>query len=81
MPQHIRFSENKAPLEIRMPAKERVIEFNNWQKTQRSPFVVYADLEAINVPTTIGNNSTLKTREVERQFPASYGAILLDYRS
>ena len=63
-----------------MPAKERVLEFVNWQKTQRCPFVVYADLEAINVPQTEVNHET-KTREIERQYPASYGAVLVDIRS
>ena len=77
---HSTFCESNAPLEVRMPEKERVIQFINWQKTLRCPFVVYADLEAINVPATGLSHCKLKTREVERQYPASYGAVLVDAR-
>ena len=78
MEKHLKFCESNASLEIRMPDKERVIEFTNWQKTQLNPFIVYADLEAINVPSIGSIGCKLKTREVERQYPASYGAILVD---
>ena len=64
---HLNFCESNAPLETRIPDKERVIEFTNWQKTQLNPFIVYADLEAINVPSLGSIDSKLKTREVERQ--------------
>ena len=40
MEKHLKFCESNAPLEIRMPDKERVIEFTNWQKTQWNPFIV-----------------------------------------
>ena len=42
------------------------------------PFVVYADLEALNVPANIIKGS--KTVIIEQQQPASYGAILVDSR-
>ena len=64
-----------------MPTCAPFVEFVNWQKTQRVPFIVYADLEAIDVPsnpsTTVGSN----TKEIEKQFPCSFGAVLIDDRS
>ena len=46
---HVSFSESNAALEIRLPLESSTIEFVNWEKIQKCPFVVYADLEAINV--------------------------------
>ena len=78
---HFKFCESNSPLEIRMPTCAPFVEFVNWQKTQRVPFIVYADLEAIDVPsnpsTTVGSN----TKEIEKQFPCSFGAVLIDDRS
>ena len=79
---HNMFCETNAPLEIRMPDESTSIEFFHWEKTQKCPFVVYADLEAINVASTVLQTAThSRTREVERQYPASYGAVLVDSRS
>ena len=51
--------------------------FENWQKTQLNPFVVYADLEAIDVASDgAGENKTSNTIEIERQHPARFGAVL-----
>ena len=81
MQRHLKFCETNIPLEIVMPGQDRVVEFVNWQKTQRCPFTVYADLEAINVPPSeSGSDARSKTREIERQYPASYGAVLIDMR-
>ena len=81
MQRHLKFCETNAPLEVLMPGQDRVVEFVNWQKTQRCPFTVYADLEAINVSQSeSGSDQRSKTREIERQYPASYGAVLIDMR-
>ena len=81
MQRHLKFCETNVPLEIVMPGQGRVVEFVNWQKTQRCSFTVYADLEAINVPQSeSGSDARSKTREIERQYPASYGAVLIDMR-
>ena len=65
-----------------MPNESTSIEFFHWEKTQKCPFVVYADLEAINVASTVLPTAThTRTREVERQYPASYGAESVDSRS
>ena len=53
-------------------------------KTQWCPFVVYADLEAIDVPSVNGSQQTRMTShttEIEKQYPASFGAVLFDQRS
>ena len=78
---HIKFCESNAPLEIRMPISSPTIEFVNWQKTQKVPFVVYADLEAIDVCSVDAQRIGSFTKEIERQYPSSFGAILVDERS
>ena len=61
-----------------MPENGKMITFTNWQKTQLNPFVVYADLEAIDVASNGSGNSNCNTTEIERQYPASFGAVLVD---
>ena len=78
---HIKFCESNAPLEIRMPISSPTIEFVNWQKTQKVPFVVYADLEAIDVCSVDAQRIGSFTKEIERQYPCSFDAILVDERS
>ena len=78
MAKHSSFCESNDPLEILMLNDDRTLQFVNWQKTQQCPFVVYADLEALNVCQTETHSLSSKTREIERQFPASYGAVLVD---
>ena len=78
---HVLFCENNAPLEIRMPLESPTIEFMSWEKTQKCPFVVYADLEAINVASSPVPHTNSRTREIERQYPVSFGAVLVDSRS
>ena len=50
---HARLCEDNQPLRIVMPNEELKLTFNNWEKTQKFPFVVYADLEELNVPADI----------------------------
>ena len=76
---HVLFCETNAPLEIRMPIGATHVEFVQWEKTQKCPFVVYADLESINVAST--GAKVGRTREVGKQYPASFGAVLIDSRS
>ena len=67
-----------------MPQCDTTLSFNNWQKTQWCPFVVNADLEAIDVPSDNGCQQTRKTShttEIEKQYPANFGAVLVDQRS
>ena len=78
---HVSFCESNAPLEIRMPLESPTIEFVNWEKTQKCPFVVSADLEAINVASAQFPQTICWTREIERQYAASFGAVLVESRS
>ena len=73
--------DSNAPLEIRMPPESPTIEFVNSEKTQNCPFVVYADLEAINVTSALFPQTKCRTRKIEKQYAASFGAVLVDSRS
>ena len=64
-----------------MPIESPSVEFVSWEKTQKCPFVVYADLEAINVASTQIPRVKSRTREIERQYAASFGAVLIDSSS
>ena len=63
---HFKLCWSNSPLKICMPTCALFVEFVNSQKTQRVPFIVYADLEAIdvssNLSTTVGSN----TKEIEK---------------
>ena len=77
---HTNFRESNAPLEVRMPVSSPNVEFQNWQKTQRVPFVVYADLEAIDDRSVDASKLDSNTKEIERQYPCSFGDLLVDER-
>ena len=64
-----------------MPLESPTLEFVSWEKTQKCPFFVYADLEAINVETKSLSQANSRTREIERQNAARFGAVLVDSRS
>ena len=76
---HIRLCEDNQPLRIVMPSEELKLKFVNWEKTQKCPFVVYADLKALNVAVNVAKGKS--TVILERQNPASDGAILVDGRT
>ena len=76
---HIRLCEDNQPLRVVMPSEELKLKFVNWEKTQKCPFVVYADFEALNVAVNVAKGKS--TVILERQVPASYGAILVDGRT
>ena len=63
---HVSFCESNAPHEIRMPLESPTYEIVNWEKTQKCPFVVYADLEAINVASAQFPQTKCRTRKIER---------------
>ena len=64
-----------------MPIESLINELVNWEETKKRPFVVCADLEAINVPSPQFSQTKCGTREIERQYAASFGAVLVDFRS
>ena len=63
-----------------MPPNGSKFQFSNWQKTQKSLFAVYADLEAINVAVNEPQTSK-NTKNIARQYPASYGAVLINSKN
>ena len=76
---HIRLCEDNQPLRMVMPSEELKLKFVNWEKTQKCLFVVYVDLEALNVAVNVakGNSTVI----LERQVPASYAANLVNGRT
>ena len=78
---HAKFCESNSPFEIRMPLSSPIIEFVNWQKTQKVPFIVYADLEAVDARSDDSVKIGLNTKEFDRQYPCSFGAVLVDEKS
>ena len=68
---HIQLCQDNQPLKIVMPSEELKLKFVKWEKTQKCPFVVYADLEALNVAGNVAKGKS--TVILERQAPASYG--------
>ena len=76
---HIRLCEDNQPLKIVMPSEELKLKFVNWVKTRKCPFIVYADLEALNVAVNVAKGKS--TVIFERQVPTSYGVILVDGRT
>ena len=56
---HVRRCEDNQPLRNVLPNEDLKLKFNNWEKTEKCPFVVYADLEALNVPADIKNGKRL----------------------
>ena len=71
---HVQFCEYHKALEINMPDDNKKLTFENWQKTQLNLFVVYADLEAIDVASDgAADNKNPHTIVFELQYPASFG--------
>ena len=75
-----------------MPEEGSTVKFKNWRKTFKCPFVVYADLEALDVRTEAFesveelvrnglNESSASSFVVEKQYPCSFGAVLVDSRN
>ena len=76
---HTRVCCENTPLPTEIPSPETKLKFCYWKKTQRCTFTVYADLEALLVPEQ--KNIGRSTIVIESQFPASYGAVLVDSQS
>jgi len=58
-----------------LPKEGDTLEFNSWRKTERLPFVVYADFEALLLKSTekYGNN----TEVMHKHHPMSYGYLVV----
>ena len=89
---HKSLCEHHQPQVIQMPEEGTTLRFKNWQKTFKCPFVVYADLEALDVRTDDFepveeivknglNQGSASSFVVEKQYPCSFGAVLVDSRN
>ena len=79
---HVQFCGHHKPVELKMPDKNKKLTFENLQKTHLNPFVVYSDLDAIGVVSDgADENNITNTFEIEGQYPASFGAILVNSTS
>ena len=75
------FARSTPHSRFQFPIESPSVDLVSWEKTQNCPFVVYADLEAIEVASTQIPRVKSRTREIERQYAASFGAVFLDSRS
>ena len=89
---HKSLCEHHQPQVIEMPKDGSTVKFKNWQKTFKCPFVVYADLEALDVRTDSFesveklienglNNGRASSCVIENQYPCSFGVVLVDSRN
>ena len=78
---HVSICASNASLEIRMLLQSPTIEVVNWGKTQKCPFVLHADFEAISVASTQVPQTNFRTEKRKSSMqPASeqYWLILED---
>lgn len=72
--QHTRICGQHKPILPKMPDPGTLLEFDGWSNTQRHPFTIYADFEALLVKCTEskgGNTSAFQKHE-----PMSYGVFV-----
>ena len=86
---HKSLCEHHQPQVIEMPQQGSTVNFKNWQKTFKCLFVVYADIEALDVGTedfelaeelleTGLKKEGASSFVTENQYPCSYGAVLVN---
>ncbi|XP_025407215.1 uncharacterized protein LOC112681169 [Sipha flava] len=71
---HIRICGDHKPILPIMPAEGASLEFDAWSKTQRLPFVIFADFEALllKINKKCGKNTTA----IQSHKPMSYGFMV-----
>ena len=82
---HKRAFENKDFCNVNMPSEDtKILEFNQYQKSDKAPFIVYADLECI-IEKTAGcknNPESLSTKKVSEQIPSGFSvSTISSFRS
>ena len=89
---HISLCEHHQRQVIEMPKDGSTVKFKNWQETFKCPFVVNADLEALDVRTDSFesfelliengvNNRRASSCVIENQCPCIFGVVLVDSRN
>ena len=68
-----------------MPSEDtKILEFNQYQKSDKAPFIVYADLESITEKTDgcKNNPEDLSTKKVSEQIPSGFSvSTISSFRS
>ena len=82
---HKRVCENKDFCNVIMPSEDtKILEFNQYQKSDKTPFIIYADLECI-IKKTDGcknNPETSFTTKVTEHIPSGFSmSIMSSFRS
>ena len=69
--QHNLFCGPNKPIFPELPKKGATLQFKSWGKTQRMPFVLYADFEALLLKTS--EQHGYNTKAIHSHHPMSYG--------
>ena len=70
-----RVCENKDFCDIIMPSEDtKLLEFNQYQKSNKAPFIIYTDLECIleKIDGCKNNPENLPTAKVSKHIPSSF---------
>ena len=82
---HKRVCENKDFCNIIMPSKDtKILEFNQYQKSDKAPFIIYADLECIieKIDECKKNPENSSTTNVSEHIPSGFSmSTISSFRS
>ena len=74
--------ENKAFCNVIMPSEDtKILEFNQYQKSDKAPFIIYADLECIieDIDGYKSNTENSSTTKVSEHIPSGFFFPCLQY--
>ena len=82
---HKKLCENKDFCKVIMPSEDtKILEFNQYQKSDKAPFIIYADLECI-IKSNDGcknNPENSSTTKLSEHFPSGFSmSIMSSFRS
>ena len=72
---HKKICENHDYCHVEMPNEDnKIIKYNQGEKSRRSPFIIYADLECLleKISTSYNNLEELSTTEINKHTPSGY---------
>ena len=67
-----------------MPSEDtKILEFNQYQKSDKAPFIIYADLECIieKIDGCKNNPENLSTKKVSTHIPSGLSKATISFRS
>ena len=80
MPSFFRKCKNKDFCNIIMPSEDtKILEFNQYQKSDKAPFIIYADLEHIieNIDGCKNNAKNSCTKKVSEHIPSGFSMSIM----